>query len=73
MQLLVNQAPYLLDRAIARHLSFSATGKIDWRSPLAEEGYAKYLDQTFLSKADARADVAPLPSFWAAGSPAPFP
>ena len=47
IQLLVNRAPHLLDRAIARHLSFSPTDKIAWLSPLAQDAYAEYRDEMF--------------------------
>jgi len=69
IQLLVNRAPHLLDRAIARHLSFSPTDKIVWLSPLAQDAYAEYRDEMFLSKIEARAEVAPLSGFWPARGP----
>src|SRR2546428_12649454 len=69
IQLLVNQAPHLLDRAIARHLNFSLTDKIVWLSPLAQDAYAEYRDEMFLSKIEARAEVAPLSGFWPARGP----
>jgi hypothetical protein len=64
IQMLVNQAPQLLDRAVARHLNLSPTDRIVWLSPLAEDAYAEYRDEMFLSKIDARAEVAPLSGFW---------
>lgn len=69
IQLLVNQVPHLLDRAIAQHLSFSATDKIVWLSPLAADDYAEYRDETFLSRIEAHADVAPLSAFWPVQGP----
>jgi hypothetical protein len=61
IQLLVNQAPHLLDRAIARHLNLSPVDKIVWLSPLG--------DDTFLSKIEARTDMVPLSGFWPVRGP----
>lgn len=69
LQLVVNQAPHLLDRAIARHLNFTPTDKIVRLSPLAHDDYAEYRDETFLSKIEARADRVPLSRFWPARGP----
>ena len=69
IQLLVNQAPHLLDRAIARHLNFSPLDKIVWLSPLARDGYAEYRDETFLSRIQALPDKAPLSGFWPVRGP----
>jgi hypothetical protein len=69
IQMLVNQAPQLLDRAVARHLNLSPTDRIVWLSPLAEDAYAEYRDEMFLSKIDARAEVAPLSGFWPTRGP----
>jgi len=55
IQILVNQAPHLLDRAIAQHLNFSATDKIVWFSPLAQDDHAEYRDEMFLAKIEAAA------------------
>jgi hypothetical protein len=69
IQLLVNQAPHLLDRAIAPHLNLSGTDNITWLSPRAEDSYAEYRDQVALSKLQARTDLAPLAAFWPARGP----
>jgi hypothetical protein len=69
IQMLVNQAPQLLDRAVARHLNLSPTDRIVWLSPLAEDAYAEYRDEMFLSKIEARAEVAPLSGFWPTRGP----
>jgi len=69
IQILVNQAPHLLDRAIAQHLNFSATDKIAWFSPLAQDDYAEYRDEMFLAKIDARADAVRLSDFWPVRGP----
>jgi hypothetical protein len=68
-QLLVNQAPHLLDRAIARHLNLSPTDKITWLSPLARDDYAEYRDEAFLARIEARAGGVPLSDFWPSRGP----
>jgi hypothetical protein len=50
LQLAVNQAPDLLDRAIATHVRSAASGKITWLSPLDDDRYAEYRDEAFLEK-----------------------
>jgi hypothetical protein len=69
MQLLVNKAPHLLDRALARELSLAPSDKITWHSPLVGDGYAEYRDRTFLAKVDAQPRNMPLSSFWPARGP----
>lgn len=69
IQALVNQAPHLLDRAIAPYLNLSPTDKIVWLSPLAEDAYAEYRDEMFLSKIAARTEVAPISGLWPTRGP----
>jgi hypothetical protein len=69
MQLLVNDVPHLLDQAIGRHLNFTPPDKIAWLSPLAQDGYAEYRDETFLSRIEADVRTTPLSSFWPAQGP----
>lgn len=69
IQMLVNQAPYLLDRAIARHLNLSPTDKIIWLSPVTKDDYAEYRDDAFLEKIDARPGIVPLVDFWPSRGP----
>jgi hypothetical protein len=69
IQALVNRAPYVLDRAIAHRLGFLPTDKIVWTSPLAEDEYAEYRDDTFLSRIDARVASPRLHEFWPARGP----
>ena len=49
LQVLVNCRPKLLDDAIAQRLP-GIPGEIDWRSPLLEDHYAEYRDQSFLDR-----------------------
>ncbi len=49
LQVLVNCRPEILNDAIAARLP-ERPADIDWRSPLAEDHYAEYRDQTFLDR-----------------------
>jgi hypothetical protein len=69
LQRLVNQAPHVLDRAVAHELSLSGTDKITWLSPMADDEYAEYRDEAFLSKIDVTLARTPLASFWPARGP----
>lgn len=64
LQVVVNEAPHLLDRAIAAHIAFSPTDKIAWLSPHAGDSYAEYRDETWLSKLGIRAEHRALRDFW---------
>ncbi len=64
IQLLVNRAPHLLDRAVASHLSLQSTDKIVWLSPLTEDKLAEYRDESFLTKLQAPQLRTPLSAFW---------
>jgi hypothetical protein len=69
MQDLVNQAPHLLDRAIARELNLTPAEKIQWLSPLESDGYAEYRDQAFLAKLETQPRHTSLSAFWPARGP----
>jgi hypothetical protein len=69
LQILVNQAPHLLDRAVARELSLGGTDKIVWLSPKAEDALAEYRDEAFLTKIGVELTRTPLSSFWPARGP----
>ena len=69
LQRLVNQAPHVLDRAVAHELSLSGTDKIAWLSPMADDEYAEYQDETFLSRIGVKLERTPLASFWPTRGP----
>ena len=48
LQRLVNQAPHVLDRAVAHELSLSGTDRIAWLSPRADDAHAE-LERTSLA------------------------
>ena len=49
LQVLVNRCPELLNDAIRQRLA-EPPSDIDWRSPLADDYYAEYRDQSFLDR-----------------------
>ena len=69
MQVLVNEAPYVVDRAIARELNLTLAEKIQWLSPLADDAYAEYRDQAFVAKLETQPKRIPLSAFWPARGP----
>jgi hypothetical protein len=69
LQLLVNRAPHLLDSALGRHLGLSPADTIAWLSPRADDGYAEYRDEAFLTKIGARPQRTPLAAFWPTRGP----
>jgi len=48
IQKLVNEKPNILNSLIRTKLDLPDTDTIPWRSPLVEDEYAEYRDQTFL-------------------------
>ncbi len=64
LQVVVNQAPHLLDHAIAAHIGLSPGDKITWLSPRADDSYAEYRDEAWLSKLHVRAEHPTLRDFW---------
>jgi hypothetical protein len=69
LQRLVNQAPHVLDRAVAHELSLSRTDKIAWLSPRADDAHAEYRDEAFLGKLGVKLERASLASFWPTRGP----
>jgi hypothetical protein len=46
IQKLIKEKPDLLNSLIRTQIDFPETDTITWLSPLAEDGYAEYQDQT---------------------------
>jgi hypothetical protein len=69
LQLAVNRAPHLLDRALAGPLNLSGTDKITWLSPLENDGYAEYRDEAFLARLKIQPQHEALDTFWPARGP----
>lgn len=69
IQTFVNQRPQRLNQAIAASLALPADLAIDWKSPLANDEFAEYQDDAFLSKVGLTQLRRPLRHFWPAGGP----
>jgi len=62
IQQLVNEHANILDGAIG-------LGRIDWRSPRADDDFAEYRDQAFLDRLNVELQTVPLAKFWPARGP----
>jgi hypothetical protein len=62
LQQLVNEHANVLDEAIG-------LGRIDWRSPCADDDFAEYRDQAFLDRLNIKLRTASLAKFWPARGP----
>jgi hypothetical protein len=63
-QLWVNHRPDEVGRSLGAVLPELADASIEWRSPLAEEGYAEYRDGAFLAALDLSDHAGALAEFW---------
>lgn len=68
-QLYVNRRTDELDAAIRRGFPDLGDATIEWRSPLAADGYAEYWDKAFLDRVDLGHHAAELKAFWPTGGP----
>jgi len=64
IQKLVNEKPDILNSLIRTQLNLPDTDTITWRSPIAEDGYAEYQDQTFLDLLGIKLPKVSLSDFW---------
>lgn len=62
IQQLVNQYPHVLNESIG-------IGPVEWRSPLADDGFAEYRDQAFLDRLGILLPKRQLKDFWPSGGP----
>lgn len=69
LQVLVNHRPEVFARGLAAHLDGSEAGGIEWLSPLREDGYAEYRDESFLERLGVTLRKRALSSFWPRGGP----
>jgi hypothetical protein len=68
-QLYVNRRTAELEDAVRSTFPELAGASFDWRSPLAEDGYAEYWDKAFLERVDLGHHAADLATFWPTGGP----
>lgn len=64
IQLLVNQAPEILNKLIKNHFDLPSTEEIIWYSPKVEDEYAEYRDQAFIDLLKINLEKIPLSEFW---------
>jgi hypothetical protein len=69
IQLAVNDHAALLDRAIREALGFNESEPITWLSPLREDEYAEYRDNSFLERLNLKLPTRSLEEFWPRNGP----
>lgn len=68
-QKLINENTGTINAVLKQSLNLPQSEKIDWLSPLEEDNYAEYYDETFLEKLGLSALVPNLLKFWPKGGP----
>jgi hypothetical protein len=63
-QLWVNSRTIALSNALRSLFPTLSDAEIEWRSPLAEDGFTEYQDTAFLKRVDLGAHVSDLENFW---------
>jgi hypothetical protein len=66
LQLVVNDHPSIIDKAVGPALSHR---KVKWLSPLRSDDFAEYRDTAALERLGAQVTRTPLTSFWPGGGP----
>jgi hypothetical protein len=66
---LVNEEPEILNSQIRKNLNLPNDERIEWLSPLEDEGYKEYQDEAFLEKLHVKLEKVPLNEFWPRGGP----
>ncbi len=69
IQRLVNLAPEILNEQIRTCLALPNEEEIIWYSPIADDNYAEYRDQTFLDLLGIDLEHIPLKAFWPSRGP----
>jgi hypothetical protein len=69
MRRAANDASALVNRRITRALGWSEQDTVEWRSPLKNDGYAEYFDESFLERLGVSNLQVPLARFWPKGGP----
>jgi hypothetical protein len=64
IQLAVNDHAAFMDRAIREALGLNESETITWLSPLREDAYAEYRDNSFLERLNLRLPTRSLKDFW---------
>jgi len=69
IQIVINDCPEILDREIKTTCDIPEADEITWASPLREDDYAEYRDNSFLDRLHVKLDNRPLKQFWPARGP----
>ena len=69
IQYILNDHPDILDNSIIKFLPASHSQPIEWLSPLADDDYAEYRDQTFLDLLGIKLTKKELKDFWPSQGP----
>ena len=69
IQYILNDHPNILDSSISKFLPDSHNQPIEWLSPLADDDYAEYKDQTFLDLLEIKLTKKELKNFWPSQGP----
>jgi hypothetical protein len=64
LQEVVNNKPSILNTPLIQQLSLNSPATISWLSPLKNDDYAEYQDQSFLDILGIKLEKVPLPEFW---------
>jgi hypothetical protein len=69
IQIVINDCPEILDCEIKITCDIPEADEITWVSPLREDNYAEYRDNSFLDRLDVKLNQRPLKQFWPARGP----
>lgn len=69
LRLAVNRHASAFDATIRSTLKLAPSESIEWRSPIQEDGYAEYYDETFMERLGVKNPKVPLHEFWPASGP----
>jgi hypothetical protein len=64
LQTLVNQNPGVFARKFLPQIGYKPEDKVEWLSPLQEDKYAEYQDESFLEQLGVSLSHCPLQDFW---------
>lgn len=69
LRVLINQHPQMLHDRIAARFQWPEEDETKWLSPLADDEFAEYRDECFLSRLDVQPPNVALADFWPHGGP----
>lgn len=69
LRIAVNERPDFLNAKISEAFGWSVQEKVQWLSPVRNDDYAEYFDQSFLDRLGVSGLKVPLHDFWPASGP----